>query len=109
MITHSFNQVIVFLHTTADVIDRTDINITTSLISHLYTRGLGNCGRMIVLFTSVFTIRDYHHLTFVVCEFNYHPWTGVLDITVWDKVCKRNVCGFLRFLTQIKLTRVKSL
>ena len=51
-------------------------------------RGCGH-GRgrdhMKVGFTTTCAIIAYHHLS---CEFEPHSWRGVLDTTLYDKVCQ---------------------
>ena len=47
----------------------------------------GHCGRdrMVVEFRTIYAISSYHHLS---CEFEPHSWRGVLDATLFDKVCQ---------------------
>jgi hypothetical protein len=45
---------------------------------------------MVVGFKTICAISAYHHLS---CEFESHPWRGVLDITLCDKVCQRLETG----------------
>ena len=48
-----------------------------------YTRGRRNS--MVVGFTTTYAIIAYHHSH---CEFESRSWRGVLDTTLWDKVCQ---------------------
>ena len=41
------------------------------------------CDRMVVGFTSTYTVSGYHHES---CEFESCSWRGVLDTTLCDKV-----------------------
>jgi len=41
--------------------------------------------RMVVEFTTTYAISAYHHLS---CEFESRSWRGVLDTTLYDKVCQ---------------------
>ena len=41
--------------------------------------------RMVVGFTTTNTISVYHHLS---CEFESHPWWGILNTTLCRKVCQ---------------------
>jgi len=48
----------------------------------------GDCrgrDRMVVGFTTTCVISVYHHWC---CEFESWSWWGVLDTTLWDKVCQ---------------------
>jgi len=46
--------------------------------------------RMVVGFTTTWTINAYHHEN---CEFEPCSWQGELDIPVCDKVCYIVTCG----------------
>ena len=48
------------------------------------TRGLCGRDRMVVGFTTTYTICAYHHKH---CEFESHSWQGVLYTTLCDRVC----------------------
>jgi len=41
--------------------------------------------RMVVEFTTTYAISAYHHLS---CELESRSWRGVLDTTLYDKVCQ---------------------
>ena len=58
-------------------------------------RGRRGHDRMTVGFTTTYAISVYHHLR---CEFESRSFRGVLDTTLCDKVCDRQVGGFLRVL-----------
>ena len=53
--------------------------------SRLILRGLYNCDRMVVGFTTTCAISAYHHES---CEFEPCSWRGVLDTKLCDKVCQ---------------------
>jgi hypothetical protein len=40
---------------------------------------------MVAGFTTYYAISAYHHHS---CEFQSHSWRGVLDTTIYDKVCQ---------------------
>jgi hypothetical protein len=46
---------------------------------------LGCRDRMVVGFTTTYSISAYHHYG---CEFESRSWRGVLDTTLCDKVCQ---------------------
>jgi len=62
---------------------------------HKERRGRHGRDRMLVGFTTIRTIRAYHHLS---CEFEPHSRRGVFDTTLCDKFVSdlRQVSGFLR-------------
>ena len=45
---------------------------------------------MVVGFTTTHAISAYHHC----CEFEPRPWQGVLDTTIYDKVCQWLATGW---------------
>ena len=51
----------------------------------------GRCGhdRMVVGFTTTYAISAYHHC----CELEFRSWRGVLDTTLYDKVCQWLTAG----------------
>jgi len=48
---------------------------------------VGRCGRdrMVVRFTTTFTISVYHHSR---CALESRPWRGILDTTLCYKICQ---------------------
>ena len=54
------------------------------------TRGRRGRDRMVVGFTTTYTINSYHHWS---CEFESRSWRGVLDTTLCDTVCQWFAAG----------------
>jgi hypothetical protein len=50
---------------------------------YILGRDRRGCDRMVVGFTTTYEFSAYHHCR----EFEFHPWRGVLDTTLCDKVC----------------------
>ena len=51
----------------------------------MFLRGHLDRDHMVIGFTTTRVISAYHQYS---CEFEYYSWLGILDTTLYDKVCQ---------------------
>ena len=56
-----------------------------TLINNHGNRGCCGHDRILVGFTTIYAVSAYHHQS---CELEHCSWKGVLDTTLYDKVCQ---------------------
>jgi len=72
-------------------------SLKSPLLHYILTKSPVYKFQGVVEFTTTCAISAYHHQS---CEFEPHSWRGVLDPTLWDKVCQWLFCGYFGFLHQ---------